>query len=63
MAKHLTTVISMTCPNAIQIPAHCAMSNPLAVVYDALPLFIKTQDEIVDDEVSIRFTLSEVLSQ
>ena len=36
---------------------------PLAVVCDALPLFIKTQDEIVDDEVSIRFTLSEVLSQ
>ena len=36
---------------------------PLAVVCDALPLVIKTQDEIVDDEVSIRFTLSEVLSQ
>ena len=36
---------------------------PLAVVCDALPLFIKAQDEIVDDEVSIHFTLSIVLSQ
>lgn len=27
---------------------------PLAVVRDALPLFIKAQDEILDDKVSIR---------
>ena len=28
---------------------------PLVVVHDALPLFVKAQDKIVNDEVSIHF--------